>query len=546
MARGETQPVAPGDGGARALALPVPRRVAVGADLRRAWRAPWAECAVLVVLAALMRLPYQTATLYHWDSVLYARALAQFDVAESQPHPPGYLFYVGAARLAQVALGDANASLVAVSVLGGMLAVGLVYLLGRHLYGRAVGVAAGLLLASAPTFWFYSGVAYPYTLLAAGSVGLAGLAVAYWRGAWRHPGWLGLLYGLAGGFRLDLLMFLAPLLVVAHLASWRRTQQRRNLLLPLPTAALGVLLWLLPTVALSQGWAVYWPLLSQQGAYVEGSYSIWSRGWAAFQSNSWQVLVYAWEGVQGGLVLGIYGVAHGLAGWWRAGHPVPAWRAAPAWLVLVLWLAPPALFYALVHIGDRGYSFSYLPGLCIAVAVGARLLARDVARLLRGRRWRLPRLALAPPRARALYGGLLAACVAANLATFLLGHGRISAHELSCLNEEMPRAFGLIREQFDPAETVIFTSFFYQHARYYLPTYRAWWYDPLTRPVFREPIPAGVRQVVVYGDVLRPARQANLSFYPLACGRRLYYYFNVEPGAELVFRPPTLSVGRAP
>ena len=239
--------------------------------LARAVGSPGGDAAVLFALALGMRLPYQTNTLYHWDSVLYARALAAFDVSESQPHPPGYLFYVGAARLAQLALGDANASLVAVSLLGGALAVLLTYVVGRQLFGRGAGIAAALLLATAPPFWLYSGVAYPYTVLASGSLALAGLTVAYWRGRWRHPLWLGLLYGLAGGFRTDLLLFLAPLLAAAHLVCWRRDRRLGTLLAPLPGAALGTLAWLVPTAGLSQGWAVYGPLLWHQGAYVEAA-----------------------------------------------------------------------------------------------------------------------------------------------------------------------------------------------------------------------------------------------------------------------------------
>ena len=501
---------------------------------------------VLVALSGAMRLPYQSATLYHWDSVLYARALAEFDVSESQPHPPGYLFYVGAARLAQVALGDANASLVAVSLVGGVVAVALVYLLGRLLYGRAVGAVAGMLLATAPTFWFYSGVAYPYTLLAAGSVGLAALALVYWRGQWPHPVWIGLLYGLASGFRTDLLVFLAPLLAAAHLAHAWRTRRGLDLVAPLPAATLGILAWLVPTTILSQGWAVYGPLLWQQGSYVEGSYSIWSRGLEALRSNAWQVVVYAWEGLHLAVLPLAYALARGSVYWWRAGRPRPSWREGPPGLVLALWLAPPIGFYALVHIGDRGYSLSYLPALCIIAAVGLRLLVRDATRLFRGRPFRLRRVQVTMPQARPVYLAVLLVLLGANLASFLLGQSRISAYELDCLNRGTPRTFALIRDHFDPADTLIFASFFYQHARYYLPGYRAWWYDPLTRPVFREPLPADIRRVVVYGDVLRPARQANLSFYPLPCYRRLYYFFDVEPGAQLVFRPPTLTVRSAP
>jgi hypothetical protein len=515
--------------------------------LGRKLTSPAGDAAVLFALALLMRLPYQTNTLYHWDSVLYARALADFDVSQSQPHPPGYPFYVGAARLSQLALGDANASLVAVSLLGGALAVLLTYLVGRQLFGRGVGVAAALILATAPPFWLYGGVAYPYTLLASGSVALAGLAVAYWRGRWPHPFWLGLVCGLAGGFRTDLVVFMVPLLAVAHLAYWRRTRRFADLVAPFLGGALGTLAWLAPTAALSEGWGVYWPLLWHQGAYVEGSYSLWSHGWRALQSNGWQVWLYAMEGLGLGLLPLAWGLGYGAWRWSRCGRPWPGWHAAPPSLALALWLAPPVLFYALVHIGDRGYSFSYLPGLCIVAGVGLRLLVRSLVRLshslrdrmmIAGRAWQ--------PPARAVYVGLLALLLGANLLSFLVGRGRLSAYEVDCLNRGVPQALAIVRRDFDPADTLIFASFFYQQARYYLPEYRAWWFDPLTRPVFREAAPEGVRRVLLWGDSLRPASQANGSSYPLPCGRRLYYFFNVEPGAQLVFRPPLLSVRSAP
>jgi Dolichyl-phosphate-mannose-protein mannosyltransferase len=505
-------------------------------------RSPGVDALALFVLALAMRLPFQTVVLYHWDSVLYALALSDFDVAESRPHPPGYLFYVATARLAQLVLGDANASLVAVSLVGGALAVALTYLLGRQLYGRGVGIAAALLLAAAAPFWYYSGVAYPYTVLASGSVGLALLAVRYWRGGWAHPALLGLLYGLAGGFRTDLLLFLAPLLAVAHLAHCRRTGRRRDLLAPLPGMVVGVLLWLVPTAWLSEGWGTYLPLMLRQGRYVEGSYSLWSRGWPALQSNGWQVLVYAWEGLLLAAVPFAYWIGRGLVGWWRAGRPTPAWTAAPPALVLLIWVVPPALFYSLVHIGDRGYSFSLLPGLCIAAAAGGRDLVADLVRavhaggpawLARTRRWARP---------PALSAALLALLLVADLWSFLGDHGRVSAYEMNCVNRTLTQSVRLLRQYFDPADTLIFSSFFYQHARYYLPGYRAWWYDPLTRPVFRERLPADVRHVVIFGEGLWAARQPNVSFYPLACDRRLYYFSDVEPGAQLVYRPPLLSV----
>ena len=110
----------------------------------------------------------------------------------------------------------------------------------------------------------------------------------------------------------------------------------------------------------------------------------------------------------------------------------------------------------------------------------------------------------------------------------------------------MPQALAIARRDFDPADTLIFASFFYQQARYYLPEYRSWWFDPLTRPVFREAMPEGARRVLLWGDSIRPANQPNASWYPLPCGRRLYLLFQRRAGAQLVFRPPLLSVRNAP
>jgi hypothetical protein len=113
---------------------------------------------------------------------------------------------------------------------------------------------------------------------------------------------------------------------------------------------------------------------------------------------------------------------------------------------------------------------------------------------------------------------------------------------MRCVNQTMAQSYGIVKRYFDPRDTLLFSSFFYQHARYYLPEFAAWWYDPLTRPVYREDVPDGTRHVVVFGEGLWTARQPNVSYYPLDCGRRLYYFFEVSPAARLIYRPPLLTV----
>src|SRR4029453_4464583 len=118
----------------------------------------------------IARLPFAAHTLWAWDSVLYARALEQgfhvgVDLADQRPHPPGYLFYVGAAAAARLLTGDSNAALVVISVLASGLTAAAVYLLCRRHAGRAFALVIALGPAAAPRAWPYGGVPMPYALL---------------------------------------------------------------------------------------------------------------------------------------------------------------------------------------------------------------------------------------------------------------------------------------------------------------------------------------------------------------------------------------------
>ena len=50
--------------------------------------------------------PYRARMLYNWDAVQFALALREFDIAKHQPHPPGYVLYVGLGRLVNATLAD--------------------------------------------------------------------------------------------------------------------------------------------------------------------------------------------------------------------------------------------------------------------------------------------------------------------------------------------------------------------------------------------------------------------------------------------------------
>ncbi|MBI4492168.1 MAG: DUF2723 domain-containing protein [Chloroflexi bacterium] len=554
------------------------------ARLGLAWR-DVALALALAVAAFALRLPFQAEALYAWDSVLYARALDGFNVVDGRPHPPGYLFYVGLARAIEALVGDPNRSLVLASLLGGALAVGLLALLGRLLVGWPAALVAAALLAASPLFWFYSEVAYPYTVLAAGAIALALLAWQSAQGRWPGPVALGLALGVAGGFRLDLTLFLLPLALWAALrralALAGMPAVGRKLLPPLDEVhsrqftvdrvradcelwtvdcrlvvgslfalglglALGSAAWYLPTALLSNGLEAYTRALLGQADYVEGNYSLASHGLLAVQRNGGQVIAFTWQALGLALVPAGYALARG------RGHPAAPW--------LALWLGPPLVFYSLVHIGDRGYIFSYLPALCLAAGWGTLRLGHDLAALAQHwlplRRAQRPRHQVQSPGRPGLsafnpglgLGSVLAAAlVGAAAFQFLADRGRYGAYELQCFSRATNAAVEHIRSRFPPEQTLVFSSFYYQHTRYLLPAYPAWHFDPVSGPLFERPLPPQVVYVVVFGeDVGVTLTAPNLTSLPLPCGRRLYVYRVDSPEARLLYhhQPPWLYVGK--
>jgi hypothetical protein len=211
----------------------------------------------LAIVTVISRLPFVAQRLWEWDSVLYARALEQgFHVddvlAQMRPHPPGYIFYVGAAALAKVLGLDSDHALIAVSVIASGVATAACYLLCRRFVGRIVSGALATAFAAAPLVWLHGDVAMPYIVLAPLSTGLA-LAFRDARGAGvRRAALVSFAFGALGGFRQDVLLFLLPLWV------WMLWPAAGGVRLRAAIAFLvGCLAWLAPTALLSDGLVAY-------------------------------------------------------------------------------------------------------------------------------------------------------------------------------------------------------------------------------------------------------------------------------------------------
>src|SRR4029077_2967984 len=116
---------------------------------------------ILAVVFLAFHLPYLPPSLEDIDSINFALGVRHFDVAQHQPHPPGYPVFIALSKASTAVLRAAGIDAASArglsiwSALGGAAAIPAMFLLLRRLEGRD-GLArwATLVLVASPLFWF--------------------------------------------------------------------------------------------------------------------------------------------------------------------------------------------------------------------------------------------------------------------------------------------------------------------------------------------------------------------------------------------------------
>jgi hypothetical protein len=333
---------------------------------RRADRYDALCASALAVLTILSRLPYRARMLYNWDAVQFALALSEYDVVKHQPHPPGYILYVGLGRLVNLWLDNPTAAYVVLAVAFSGLTTFVVYFLARIAYDRATALVAATLLAVSPLFWFYGSVGLTYAGEALCASTVAYFAFRALRGsetdAWLAAGYL----GLAGGVRQSILLLLLPLWLWATVVGVRRL---RTVVVGLGIMLVAVVAWFVPMIWLTGGIDRYIAASVDLAETVVKPTSILG----GYLETNLRMARYLVESVLVGL--GPLALVAFLVPWYvrRRGWGSREW-------FLVGWTVTPILVYTLVHFGQAGYVLTFLPALVVLLsAVLVAALGRAAA-----------------------------------------------------------------------------------------------------------------------------------------------------------------------
>ncbi len=375
--------------------------------------------AVLAALALAFlaaHLPYLPSTLEDIDSVNFALAIRDYDVAEHRPHPPGYPAYVALAKIAAALVrpfeGTAAPSTSEARALAILALVGATLsIVGLHrvmacwskltgaeavLIGvpwdrfEARAVAATALTVACPLFWYLA--VRPMSDvpgLAAALAAQAALLLAWWRqqpnaeGARRLPPdrmvasgrmiVLGsLAAGLAVGFRSQNAVLTVPLLVGVLVD--RIGRGAAGALIGSTVALLiGMLVWAVPLVAVSGGMNAYLAALgSQAGEDFAGAQMLYLDPAPRLAALALiRTFIFPWDSViLGSVVIALAGI----------GIVALQWRDRRS-LVAVALLAFPYLVFHLLFQDTTfvRYALPLVPPVAFMAVCGLETLLRQAA-----------------------------------------------------------------------------------------------------------------------------------------------------------------------
>lgn len=222
------------------------------------------------VLAGLflgLHLPFLPASLEDLDSINFALGIRAYDVAQHQPHPPGYPVFMAVAKLLHVAGLSEVLALGLLSAVSGSLAVlALVALYSRLDLDRrdsALTWLAALVTAANPLFWLTS--ARPLSDLTGLAAAIAVQALTLSAREARGLALACAAAAFASGIRSQVVWLTVPLLVLT-LIRLPAAERFRGALTGGAAFVAGGLIWFVPMVVVSGGPSAYLNALFAQGA----------------------------------------------------------------------------------------------------------------------------------------------------------------------------------------------------------------------------------------------------------------------------------------
>jgi hypothetical protein len=223
--------------------------------------------ALVAALFVALHLPFLPRSLEDLDSINFALGIRRFDVAQHQPHPPGYPIYIALAKAVHLLIGSEARVLALLGIVaGGLAAFALLALyteLDRDRPRSALTWLATMVTLLAPLFWLTAERPLSDVVGLAAALGVQALILG--AATPRAIAIAAASAAFAAGIRSQVVWLTLPLLAY-RLWQLRAVVRPRHYATVVVAFAAGALAWLVPLVIASGGPLTYWRALFSQGA----------------------------------------------------------------------------------------------------------------------------------------------------------------------------------------------------------------------------------------------------------------------------------------
>jgi hypothetical protein len=440
--------------------------------LMRLQRKDWLFAGLFFALVFFSRIPFAGQYLFHSDSTRFALAMEHFDVSQMRPQAPGYILYVGVAKLVDFFLRDAAKSLVAISMISNALTVCILYFLALKMFGRSSALISAVLLATSPLFWYNGDMALAYAL-----EGLLATSFAYacymlvCEANIRTALAAAVLLAAATGTRQNVVILLAPLWIFAL---WK--MPFRRVLASVLVFGICCLAWFVPLVILSGGLKSYLQTLNAQYQAVIVEPLPFLEQMAIRTGILARFIFYSF-------VLGLAPLVYFIGRFFD----IAAIHGDVRVRFILLWMLPAVCFYVLITIWNPGQVILVLPPLILFLSKSLLQFSRQLSEICeRNVSHFIRRLFF---YASKLAPGIVTLVIAAvNIYIFLFANTPVSYAAIRTGDRQMAEMILLTKENGAPDKTIILACVLNTQAAYYLPEYRVYCPFPLIFDQSRVPL----------------------------------------------------------
>jgi len=315
----------------------------------------------LSVIVIISRISFMSKFLYDEDSVGYALAFTNYNIALHQPHPPGYILLIALGKAINVLFNDPNLSIIFINILFTILTIVFIYFLAKQMISRKFAIITALLLIFNPIFWVYGEISTSYLSAALFATLIALTSYRVLKGDSRFIYISALVLGLAGGFRQDIILFMFPLWLYCLIY---KNREPKRIVLGLVILAVTALLWFIPTIILTGGYETY-SAVARRLFLI--SFSVNSVLFGADVSNNinmgFRVLYWSIVGI---------GIANIFILLFYIIFKIKSFKLSlfrnSTFIFFALWIIPALIFFLLVLFAKPGYILLLLPTFALIMA----------------------------------------------------------------------------------------------------------------------------------------------------------------------------------